>query len=217
MYNSTFWKDHVTEPGNTFHLQKNGDGTYTLIPAGNVIQQGTNMNAENFNNMEGGIFDANLASKLVVIALRDILDRANLAAIPQITISDITDGHAVTITDSDGKTTTFSVMDGTDGTPGAPGAMGPKGDAGVGISSIEQTTTSTADGGTNVITVTLTDGTKYTFNVKNGSKGSTGATGATGATGPQGTSGATAFTYGTTDLTAGSSSLETGKLYFVYE
>ena len=28
---------------------------------------------------------------------------------------------------------------------------------------------------------------------------------------------APAYTYGTTDLTAGSSSLETGKLYFVYE
>ena len=28
---------------------------------------------------------------------------------------------------------------------------------------------------------------------------------------------APAYTYGTTDLTAGSSALETGKLYFVYE
>ena len=44
---------------------------------------------------------------------------------------------------------------------------------GVGIKSVRQTTTSTEDGGTNVITVTLTDGTTSTFNVKNGSKGST--------------------------------------------
>ena len=43
----------------------------------------------------------------------------------------------------------------------------------VGISSVKQTTTSTADGGTNVVTVTLTDGTTSTFQVKNGSKGST--------------------------------------------
>ena len=53
----------------------------------------------------------------------------------------------------------------------------PKGDAGengVSVSSVAQTTTSTADGGTNVVTVTLSDGTKSTFNVKNGSKGSTG-------------------------------------------
>ena len=53
----------------------------------------------------------------------------------------------------------------------------------VGISSIEQTTTSTEDGGTNVITITLTNGTSTTFNVKNGSKGSTGANGTNGADG----------------------------------
>lgn len=46
----------------------------------------------------------------------------------------------------------------------------------VGISSIEQTTTSTEDSGTNVVTVTLTNGTSTTFNVKNGSKGSAGYT-----------------------------------------
>ena len=89
---------------------------------------------------------------------------------------------------------------------------GAKGDAGVGIRSVEQTTTSTEDGGTNAITVTNTDGTTSTFEVRNGSKGSigpqgpkgdtgdtgpagpqgdTGATGATGATGPQGPKGDT--------------------------
>lgn len=51
---------------------------------------------------------------------------------------------------------------------------------GVSIASIVQTTTATEDGGTNVITVTLTDGTTSTFRVKNGSKGSTGAPGAAG-------------------------------------
>lgn len=57
---------------------------------------------------------------------------------------------------------------------------------GIGIQSVEQTTTSTVDGGTNVITVTKTDGTSSTFTVRNGSKGSTGATGATGAAGEDG-------------------------------
>lgn len=46
-----------------------------------------------------------------------------------------------------------------------------------GIKSVTQTTTSSTDGGTNVITVTLTDGTTSTFSVKNGSKGSTGESG----------------------------------------
>lgn len=64
-----------------------------------------------------------------------------------------------------------------------------------GITSIEQTTTSTTDGGDNIITVTLSDGTISTFTVKNGSKGSAGATGPegpkgdTGETGPQGPQG----------------------------
>ena len=57
---------------------------------------------------------------------------------------------------------------------------------GIGIQSVEQTVTSTEDGGANVITVTKTDGTSSTFTVRNGSKGSTGATGARGATGAAG-------------------------------
>lgn len=62
---------------------------------------------------------------------------------------------------------------------------------GVGIASVVQTTTSTEDGGTNVITVTKTDNTTSTFSVKNGSKGSTGATGPQGERGPQGDTGVT--------------------------
>lgn len=74
-------------------------------------------------------------------------------------------------------------------------SQGPKGDDGVSVSKIEQVMTSTADGGTNVFRVTLSNGKTADFSVKNGSKGSTGAkgdkgdkgdTGARGATGPQG-------------------------------
>ena len=63
-----------------------------------------------------------------------------------------------------------STIIGGGGTPGADG---------VGIASVEQTTTSTADNGVNVITVTKTDGTSSTFSVRNGSKGSQGDDGAT--------------------------------------
>ena len=84
---------------------------------------------------------------------------------------------------------------GPQGPAGATGSQGPKGATGVGISSVTQTTTSTADGGTNVITVSFTDNsTPKTFTVKNGSKGSQGPTGATGATGPQGPQGPTGAT-----------------------
>ena len=57
-----------------------------------------------------------------------------------------------------------------------------------------QTTTSTADGGSNVYTFTKSDGTTSTLTVKNGSKGATGATGATGPQGAKGDTGATGAT-----------------------
>ena len=55
-----------------------------------------------------------------------------------------------------------------------PALIGAKGDTGVGIESIEQTTTSTEDGGDNIITITLTNGQTVTLTVQNGSKGRTG-------------------------------------------
>lgn len=69
---------------------------------------------------------------------------------------------------------------GAQGPKGATGPQGPQGNAGVGITSVTQTTTSSADGGSNVITVTKTDGTTSTFTVINGSKGSTGGKGTDG-------------------------------------
>ena len=54
-------------------------------------------------------------------------------------------------------------------------AKGDKGDDGVGIKSVTQTTTSTADSGENVVTVKLTDGSSSQFKFRNGSKGSSGA------------------------------------------
>ena len=76
---------------------------------------------------------------------------------------------------------------GADGAPGKDGADGQPGADGMGIQSVAQTTTSTEDGGTNVVTVTKTDGTTSTFSIKNGSKGSTGQAGADGHTPIKGT------------------------------
>lgn len=59
------------------------------------------------------------------------------------------------------------------------------------IKSGKQTTTSTADGGSNVYTFTDTKGATSTFTVKNGSKGSTGSQGPVGPAGPTGATGAT--------------------------
>ena len=63
------------------------------------------------------------------------------------------------------------------GEQGLKGDKGDKGDTGVGIETIEQTTESLFDGGKNVITITLTDGTSKLFKILNGSKGSKGDTG----------------------------------------
>ena len=53
-YKPTNWIDHINS-GNVFVLTDNGDGTTTIQYAGEVIQQGTPMSAENFNNIEQGI------------------------------------------------------------------------------------------------------------------------------------------------------------------
>lgn len=57
---------------------------------------------------------------------------------------------------------------------------------GVSIQKVEQTTTSTEDNGINIITVTLSNGTKTTFEVRNGSKGSKGDKGEQGVQGADG-------------------------------
>ncbi|MCD7891617.1 MAG: hypothetical protein LUG26_07730 [Ruminococcus sp.] len=59
-YNVTIWKDHAVTPAHTFSVTENSDGTITLSPAGTVVQQGTNMSAANFNNMEEGISAAGI-------------------------------------------------------------------------------------------------------------------------------------------------------------
>ncbi len=60
-----------------------------------------------------------------------------------------------------------------------PSIRGAKGADGVSITSVSQTTTASGDGGTNVITVALSNGQSSTFQVKNGTKGATGAPGTT--------------------------------------
>lgn len=79
---------------------------------------------------------------------------------------------------SDGSHYDFDVYHGHDG------------DDGVGIASVVQTTTSTDDGGENIITVTLTNGNNFTFAVKNGSKGNPGDAGEDGKDGTNGKDGA---------------------------
>jgi hypothetical protein len=99
---------------------------------------------------------------------------------PTVAVSKSGKVTTVSITDKNG-TKTATINDGADGSNGKDGSNG------VSVSSVKQTTTSSADGGSNVVTVTLSNGTTSTFTIKNGSKGSTGATGAAGKTPVKGT------------------------------
>ncbi len=72
---------------------------------------------------------------------------------------------------------------------GDKGEPGDNGDIGISIEKVEQTTISTEDMGENIITVTLSDGSSSTFQVKNGSKGSTGEAGSKGEKGDIGLTG----------------------------
>ncbi len=91
----------------------------------------------------------------------------------------------------------LAMLKGPEGSQGVPGIDGKDG---IGIQSVEQTTTSTEDGGTNVVTVTKTDGTTSTFYVRNGSRGSAGPAGSDGDDGVSPTIGANGNWYvGQTD------------------
>lgn len=75
-YQILVWKDHAVTPGNTYTVTENDDGTITLTPAGKVVQQGTNMSAVNFNNMEAGIFAANVTAAEAMQLIRLLKDKA---------------------------------------------------------------------------------------------------------------------------------------------
>lgn len=52
MYKRTFWKDHITDS------------------SGEVIQQGTALNQENFNNIETGVFESQVTQDINAIVNR---------------------------------------------------------------------------------------------------------------------------------------------------
>ena len=89
---------------------------------------------------------------------------------PEISVTDITGGHRVTIIDATG-TKTFDVMDGTDGQPGQPGQPGAPGADGV---SPEISVTDITGG--HRITITDATGTE-TFDVMDGTDGQSGPAG----------------------------------------
>lgn len=86
MYDITNWLDHAVTPARTFKITDNGDGTYTLVPVGQVIQQGTPMSAANFNNIETGIHAANVAAIMAMNTARLAMETAD----SNVVIKDVT-------------------------------------------------------------------------------------------------------------------------------
>lgn len=65
------WKDHVVERPRTYTEVENQDGSKTFTPApGEIIQQGTPQSATNFNLMDNGIVDAQIAEALLMNFVR---------------------------------------------------------------------------------------------------------------------------------------------------
>lgn len=65
MYDRCIWQDSVRDPERTYKMTNNADGTVKVEPAGKVLQEGTNQSSENFNNMEDGILDVNIALGII--------------------------------------------------------------------------------------------------------------------------------------------------------
>lgn len=59
-YTRQIWKDHIVEKPRTYTQTVNSDGSITLAPApGEIIQQGTPINAEHLNHIEDGVAEMN--------------------------------------------------------------------------------------------------------------------------------------------------------------
>lgn len=155
----------------------------------NYVNNSTTITAENLNEIQDAILENEKAIKKKVESSE--LTSAVNSALEQAKESGEFDGskgepgkgiksvvlnadYTLSLTFDDGTVyTTPSIR----GASGKDGEDGENGTDGVGIASIEQTTTSTVDGGNNVFTVTLTNGVSATFTVKNGNKGKDGENG----------------------------------------
>lgn len=107
---------------------------------------------------------------------------------PSISVTDITDGHRVTVTNKTGSSS-FDVMDGADGAPGAPGTPGQNGQDGQdGQDGFSPTLTVTTITGGHRVTITDKNGTQ-TVDIMDGAQGPQGNPGTPGTPGQNGQDG----------------------------
>lgn len=75
------WQDHVTEFEDRYTESKNDDGTITHKPVeGEVLQEGTPQNAQNFSNMQAwGIQGTEMAALALIGAMHNRQEAEDLA------------------------------------------------------------------------------------------------------------------------------------------
>lgn len=171
------------------------DGTYSASPTVTVTKTGTDLNPA-FSLAFSGLRGQTGATGAQGPAGQDGADGADGTdgVSPEVTITSITGGHEVTITDAEHPLgQSFDVMDGADGQDGAPGQDGTDGVTPV----ITATATADATHSANPSVTVTKSGTDaaptfaFAFSGLQGEQGATGQTGATGATGPAGADGVT--------------------------
>lgn len=101
MYSRTFWKDHIVD-GST------------------VIQQGTNMDQDHFNNEELGIFESAVANCVNSVYQRLCRDEAKNTEIVSVSATLTAGSNSVPLPDSAKRnTTSYSVIPVLTAAPGA--------------------------------------------------------------------------------------------------
>ncbi len=100
MYDINKWYDHVTELQHTYKETQNADGTVTHeLVEGEVLQQGTPMNAEHFNNIEKGVLENNVLSCWLAQMERYANDdeQENKSDIVTVTVGEATNSYIVLV------------------------------------------------------------------------------------------------------------------------
>ena len=179
----TEWDSKYSKPsGGIPKSDLASDVQASLSNADNAVQKGM-VGTLNIINVEG-VYDDDYVYALPTAAAKNVDEDYDDIILSRGSVKTINGESIVGSGDI-----TISGGSGEVGPQGPQGDKGDKGDPGVGVQSVQQTTISNTDGGSNVVTVTLTNGTKSTFTVKNGSKGSQGIQGIQGVQGIQGPKG----------------------------
>ena len=95
MYDILVWKDHATNPDNYYQIEQVDEDHVVAVRAGTVIQQGTNLAAENFNRLERGVLDATIAAAL--LTQHQILTDHHLSGLDEEVAAEV---HNVVLTNS---------------------------------------------------------------------------------------------------------------------